>query len=115
MPAPRETPALSGDVRSIQALAWSPDGRRLAAAGSDGARIWDSVEESWTFVVQSLPRGAWCVRLPASDPAFCHGEAWRWLRWSVVDPVDGRWATYAAEYFGPLPGIDPPDEGAGSR
>jgi WD40 repeat protein len=51
----------------VSALAFSPDGKLLAAGGADGSlRLWDLPEEMWGQVFGSVPKG-----LDAKAPARC--------------------------------------------
>ncbi|MGH2731918.1 MAG: WD40 repeat domain-containing protein, partial [Actinomycetota bacterium] len=100
---------LTGHTGWVRAVAWSPDGGRLASGGWGGeVRIWDLQIRKSALTFQHFTGGAWCIFTEDGAPALCHRDTWRWLRWFAPDPVTGVRTRYPAEYFGPLPGINPP-------
>lgn len=111
-PRPPRAPllAVAGPAGSVRALAWSPDGSRLASAGDDGVvwlwEIGDKVRPGPT--IHQFLGGGWCTLGPDGRPLGCAGEVWRWLRWRDRDPVTGASILLPAEYFGALPGLPQP-------
>ena len=59
-----KTQIFNGRVDDVTALAWSPDGRRIAAGSDGGVRVWDAVTGKELL---SLERGHW-VDLVAWSP-----------------------------------------------
>ena len=96
---------LAGATGEVEALAWSPDGTRLAGGGLGGVmQLWEIGDDARRLLTVHLFRNAeWCVLGADGRPRSCSGEVWRWLRWRYRDPVSGRSTLLAAEHFGPLP------------
>lgn len=90
----------------MRALAWSPDGTRLAGGGGDGlVRLWDAADPDVALhlTIHHFEGGSWCTIDAGGNLRACAGEVWRWLRWRHRDPVSGKSALLPAEYFGALP------------
>lgn len=79
-----ESGRLDGPERITRALACSPDGRWVAAAGADGVRVWDSAESTGRHLEVSEGTPLNAVRWHGhSDRLVAVGESGQYAVWSV--------------------------------
>ncbi len=108
--APRADPPLpvgtmlpfTGHTGWVLAVAYAPDGTRLAS-GSDGeVRIWDAATgEPDGIRLHYLGDGETAVFDADGTLIGASEESWQWLGWNAI--VDGQITRLPAETYGPLP------------
>lgn len=101
--------AYTGHGGSVSAVAYSPDGSRLASGGDDGVvRVRDAGSGEPVGVrIQMLPGGEIAVfEAATSELVGASADAWQWLGWPTI--VDGSLTRLPAETYGPLPALPIP-------
>jgi uncharacterized protein YjbI with pentapeptide repeats len=99
---------LEGHRRAVFGCAFSPDGGRLASASSDGTvRVWDAATSLTLMSIFALPDGAYATFDGDNNLLACSESAWPYLAWRWYDPEAKRERLLPAEFFGPLPIVEP--------
>ena len=95
----------AGHTGSVNACAYSADGRRLVSGSDDNTvKVWDAETGACLMTLHNLPEGA-TATFVGDKLTHCSGEAWRWLGWRWRDPRNGRLRLLPLEHFGAVPGL----------
>jgi WD40 repeat protein len=105
----KNTTTLEGHRLWVRAVAWSPDGTRLATGGDNTVRIWDPTTGKNTTTLELLPKWPtapgtnYVVWEGDGKIRFASPDAWPYLGWQVPGENGEPIRRLPAEYYGPLP------------
>lgn len=78
---------LYGHLDNIRAIAFSPDGTRVATGSADGTvKLWETSQGALLATLVALPNEEWIVYTPQSHYSASEGAA-PYLRWRVGDDL----------------------------